>query len=491
MLTILEAGAAVRSVPSPTTRCRFGVATRDATPPLNAYARWWGAALHDQKQGVHRPLLTSAAVIAPIDGDGDPLVLVTIDNCVFPAPDERALRTAILERAGLPEPNLMLSPSHSHSSANINTSFTHLPGGEQAQPFLDYLARAIGDAIQEARGNAAPAWITWGTGRCTLARNRDFWDEQEQQFACGFNPAGPEDETLLIGRVTRDDGDMQAVLFNYACHPTTLAWDNDQFSPDYVGAARETVTSIYGVPALFMQGASGELGPRESYVGDTAIADRNGRQLGYAVASTMESLQPAATTFVYQGVRKSGADLGIWADAPLPEAGVAAASVLEAAKIVVPIDLIDMPTVAELQASLETCEDRVIQERLRRFIGKRSAVGDGASFDFPLWVWRLGDAIAVAVPGEAYSVLQTSLRAAFPGTPILVLGVTNGGVGYLPPSDRYQEETLYQVWQSPYAAGSLETVTAAAERQIGAMISSTAPRQSPGWDTALVEAVTG
>jgi hypothetical protein len=419
--------------------------------------------------GVHRPLLTSAAVIAPIAGDGDPLVLVTIDNCVFRQPDESALRARILERAGLPEANLMLSPSHSHSSANINTAQKNLPGSEEAQPFLDYLARAIGDAIDDARHQLAPAWITWGSGKCTLAKNRDFWDEDAQSFACGFNPDGQQDDTLLVGRVTHDDGAMQAVLFNYACHPTTLAWDNDLFSPDYIGAAREVVTSIYGVPALFMQGASGELGPRESYVGDTAIADRNGRQLGYAVASTLESLQPAGTTYVYQGLRKSGADLGIWADAPLPADAVAAASVLEATEISVPIELAAMPTIAELQKSLAACDDRVEQERLRRFVDKRRSVGDGTSFDFPIWFWRLGDAIAVGVPGEAYSVLQTSLREAYPGTPILVLGVTNGGVGYLPPSDRYTDETLYQVWQSPYAAGCLEAVTAAAEKQIGAM----------------------
>ena len=458
------------SVPSKTTRCRFGVATRDVTPPLNAYGRWWGAALHDQKRGVHKPLLASAAFIGQLDEAGSPLALVTIDNCIFAPQDEAVLRARIQERAGLTEANLLLTPSHSHSSANINTANPHLPGGDEAQPYLDFLARAIGDAIEEARNNATPAWITWGIGRCTLARNRDFWDDTAQSFACGFNPAGPQDETLLIGRVTSDDGAIQAVLFNYACHPTTLAWDNDLFSPDYIGAAREIVTSIYEAPALFMQGASGELGPRESYVGDTAIADRNGRQLGYAVASTMESLPPPATTFVYEGLRKSGADLGIWSDQPLPQGAIDGASVLEAVKLTVPIDLISMPTVAELQASLAASEDRVMQERLRRFVGKRRAVGDGTSYDFPLWIWRLGDAFVVALPGEAYSVLQTSLREAFPQTPILVLGVTNGGVGYLPPRDRYAEETLYQVWQSPYAAGCLEAVTTAAKTQIGAMI---------------------
>ncbi len=200
------------------------------------------------------------------------------------------------------------------------------------------------------------------------------------------------------------------------------------------------------------------------------MADRNGRQLGYAVASTLESLQPAATAFVYKGIRKSGADLGVWANEPLSGAAVDAAALLRSSKIVVPIALIDMPTVAELQASLAASQDRVEQERLRRFVGKRRAVGDGATFDFPLWFWRLGDAIVVAIPGEAYSVFQTSLRATFPDTPILVLGVTNGGVGYLPPSDRYGEKTLYQVWQSPYAAGCLETIMAAAKKQIRSMV---------------------
>ena len=77
--------------------------------------------------------------------------------------------------------------------------------------------------------------------------------------------------------------------------------------------------------------------------------------------------------------------------------------------------------------------------------------------------------MVVAVPGEAYSVMQTTLRAAFPEAPILVLGVTNGGVGYLPPKERYADTTLYQVWQSPYAAGSLEAVTEAAAGQIRSM----------------------
>jgi hypothetical protein len=429
---------------------------------MGAYARWWGAALNDRAAGVHRPLQTSAAMIAPIDGAGDPLVLVTIDQCVFEIRDERALRAAIRDRAGIPESNLLLAPSHSHATANINSHLAHLPGGELAQPFLDFLAQQIGDAIEQACNELAPAWITWGTGKCTLATNRDYWDEREGHYVCGYNPDAPADDMLLVGRVTGDDGSIRAILFNYACHPTTLAWDNDQFSPDYVGAAREVVTSIYGAPALFLQGALGDLGPREGFVGDPTVADRNGRQLGYAVASAVEALPPPATAFVYQGMRRSGADLGVWAHEPLPPTAPADAARLSAATVTVPLELKPLQTRAELQQALDTCTDRVEQERLRRKIGIREVMGDGATYDLTLWFWRLGDALLIAVPEEPYSILQTTLRARFPETPVLVLGVTNGGLGYLPPRERYSDN-LYQVWQSPYTAGCLEAVIAAAE----------------------------
>ena len=61
------------------TRCRFGVATRDVTPPVGIYARSWGAATHEVAEGVHRPFAATAAVFAPIDGDEPTLALVAVD----------------------------------------------------------------------------------------------------------------------------------------------------------------------------------------------------------------------------------------------------------------------------------------------------------------------------------------------------------------------------------------------------------------------------
>jgi hypothetical protein len=461
----------VPAIPSKNTRCRFGVAVRDVTPPVEIYARWWGASLRDLANGIHRPFTATAAVFAPIEGGGAPLVLVALDQCSFQNPeDERALRAAIRDRAGLGEDQLLLNLSHSHSSANTNSLLgSDKPGGEVVPVYLTRLATEIGDAVVEAQRSLAPVWITHGSGRCALAANRDFWDEESGRFVCGFNPNTPAADTVMVARVVGDDGTTRATLFNYACHPTTLAWDNDLLSPDFIGAAREVLERAFNAPAIFLQGALGDLGPRDGFVGDPAVADRNGRQLGYATASAIEALPPSATTFVYTGAVRSGTEIGTWAHQPLGEEARQAATTLKAIKLNVELATKPFPSSEELRAQLEACQDRVEEERIRRRLMLRRELGEGETHTMPLWFWRLGDAVLVAIPEEPYSAIQAMLRETFPESPVWVLGVTNGDLGYLPPRESYGTG-VYQEVQSPYQPGCFEATVEAAKRGIAAAL---------------------
>ena len=81
----------------------------------------------------------------------------------------------------------------------------------------------------------------------------------------------------------------------------------------------------------------------------------------------------------------------------------------------------------------------------------------------PLWVWRLGQTMLVAICNEPYSVVQQTLRQRFPDVPVVVMGVTNGSFSYLPPRDLFGKG-IYQEQQAPFAAGCMElTVDAALE----------------------------
>jgi hypothetical protein len=451
------------------THCRFGVAVRNATPPVGIYARSWGAASHEIAEGIHRPLLASAAVLAPLEGTAPELVLVALDLGWFPhLPDEQALRADVLQRLGKTEGTLLINLSHTHAGANVNSRLAGVPGAELIQPYLAQLTDQVTRAIEEAREALVPAWLTFGQGRCELAHNRDFWDTEAQRFVCGYNPGAPADDTLLVVRVSGEAGQTRAILFNYACHPTTLAWQNRLLSPDFVGAAREVIERAFDAPAIFLQGASGELAPRDNYVGDPAIADRNGRQLGYAAAAVVESLPPAGTRFVYQGLVVSGADLGTWGYMPLDSDALAACTQLRAETIEVELTLREPPD-PTLPAKLAAATEHHEREKLLRKILLQEALGSDPTHTMPVWIWRLGQSALVAIPNEPYSVLQQRLRQRFVGTPLLVLGVTNGTAGYLTPQELYGHG-IYQERQSPFASGCLEATIAAAEHGLEQVI---------------------
>lgn len=439
----------------------IGVARRDTTPPPGIYARMWGAATHDRAEGVHRPLSTT--VLALQAGPSEPVrLLVAIDLALLgdlgALSDAQRILGPVRGALDLTDGRLLVNCSHTHSAPWAATSRSNLPGGELIGPYLDQLGQALLEAGTEAVAGLVPATLTWASGRCDLARNRDLPDPavDGKRVVCGFNPATPADDTLVVGRITADaDGSVLATIVNYACHPTTLAWDNKLISPDYIGAMRELLEQhTGGAPCVFLHGASGELGPAHQYVGDTSIADQHGRRLGFAALSALEGMLPAGQALAYEGVTESGAPLAVWGPTSF-----APSRALSGETIDVPLPLKPMPTAAELEAQLADTDDRPVAERLFRKLQIVRSLEDDGTQPTPAWVWRVGDSLVVAHPNEAYSCFQEDVRRSFPGTTVVVMNTTGATeIGYLYPPGLDGSE-IYQVWQTPFAADALPTLT--------------------------------
>ena len=233
----------------------------------------------------------------------------------------------VREALGLEPGELLVNCSHTHSAPWAAMSRSHMPGGELIGPVPRPAEPGNPGGGEEALAGAAPATLTWATGRCDLARNRDLPDpaSEDGRIVCGFNPAAPADDTLVVGRVTADDdGRILGTIVNYACHPTTLAWDNTLISPDYIGAMRELVEQhTGGAPCLFLHGASGELGPAHQYVGDPGgrRSARPATRIQRPQRARGDAACPARRCG-YEGVVESGAPLAVWRPAPFePSAG--------------------------------------------------------------------------------------------------------------------------------------------------------------------------
>ena len=469
-------------------RCRFGLAQADITPPVGIYHRMWGAASHDRSTGTHRPLTASAVAFGSLEEEEpsseSEQILILLDHVLlWPAEMDLLLETAS-RLSGVGPESLLVVFSHTHAAGLMGMEREALPGGELIRGYLKSVAASVGDLISAARSRSGTATITYGFGRCSLARNRDLWDARLQQFVCGYNPDGPSDDTLLVARVTGERDEPIATLVNYACHPTTLAWQNTLISPDFPGAMREVVEQETGAPCLFIQGASGDLGPREGFVGDLEVADRNGRQLGYAALSTLCELPPPRRRFQYTGPRESGATLGTWSWTRLSpdEQRRCRRWRLRRWSVHLPYRRTSL-TREQIESELERCrageeqaraagdearagDFRALAEQQTRRLQRLESQPPGESMAYRIWLWCIGDGFWLAVEGEPYQLLQTSLRERFPGVPITVASLANGArANYLPPATAYGSGR-YPDTIAILAKGALETVVDEAGNQI-------------------------
>jgi len=250
---------------------------------------------------------------------------------------------------------------------------------------------------------------------------------------------------------------------------------------------RETVEHGTGAPCIYAQGACGDLGPRYGFVGDTAVADQNGRQLALAALSTLESMGPPATDFEYQGPVISGATLGPWAYVPFADERLGQVSRFAGGRYVVDLPLKPKPDREALQkehgewlAKQKEADEKgdaiaardygARAERAWRWMARLDGLPDGTTYPFHFSVYRMGDAVWVTTGGEPYNQIQVELRRRFSNITIIFSPLSGEhSTAYLLPQERYGKG-LYQEEPSILAPGCLELLTDAIADRISGLL---------------------
>ncbi len=470
---------------NPTSRVRFGLARVDVTPPVGIYHPMWGAARHQRATGIHRALTAEVMIFGALDSSRL-MARVEIDHVGMTDEQQAKLIQSVSNTGNIPPENVVTTFSHSHSTGYFAPDRVHLPGGELIEPYWQEVYAKIAAATRQAGNKVQEAVITYATGRCAMAANRDYWDDVNKLYVCGFNPDGTQDDTVIVARIADRAGATLATVVNYACHPTTLAWENTLISPDYIGAMREVVEQATGAPCIFALGACGDLGPHQGQQGDAAVADSNGRQLGYAALSALNGMGPQLQEYQYQGPVISGATLADWRYKPFSNERMAQTAIFKGGIFVVDLPQKPLPDPVALEAEMEEWGTRQQEadkrgdtvaardfgarlERARRWLLRVQYLVDRPTYPFHYSIYRMGDAFWVTTGGEPYSVLQTELRSRFPEYPILVSPLAGEfQAAYLLPTDRYGKG-LYQEEPSILAPGCLEILIEAIAEQIQAL----------------------
>jgi hypothetical protein len=450
----------------PTFRGLVGIGRRDMTPEPGIYFHLWGNAKHEQADSIHRPLYATALCFQSVKGDKK-VVIATIDYCWFPSHKTiNELCDPLRAEFGLMPHEFLLIVTHSHAVPHVDEELESKPGGDKISAYRSKLFSALREAIGEAVSTTVPAIMSWASGQCSLARTRDFTDPDTGQILCGPNPQGRPDQTVMVGRVTSEvTGRPLATLVNYACHPVSLGGGNRSISPDYIGSLRQVLEARTGdAPCMFLHGPSGNQTPRDSYADDPAVADANGEILGFASLSVLLGMLPPGRRLVFKEAQSSGAPLAVWETREFePD------TVVDARMVYAHLPPKSWPKLEEIDEAIASASDKAALTRMTRLKQLVQNLAEGFRNGFPIWVIRLGQAVFVGIPAEAFTDLQVELRGRFPDLAIVVMNDTNGTYNYLPPA-AYYGNGAYEQDCTDFGPGALEIVTMEAARLINVML---------------------
>ncbi len=238
-----------------------------------------------------------AKALALEDQQGNRAVLVTTDLIGIARGVAEPVCQRIADKTKLVRRQILLSSSHTHSAPILSLEERTETGvaPEDARNIVGYtrsLQDKLVDVAVRALSGLEPARLSWGSGVAHFAMNRREFTPRG--VILGVNPRGLVDRSVPVLRVDSADGKLRAVLFDYACHNTTLTQTNYSLCGDYAGFAQSYLEERFpGAEAMFMIGCGGDANPYPR--GTMENARDLGATLGREVGRILDSpLRPVS-----------------------------------------------------------------------------------------------------------------------------------------------------------------------------------------------------
>ncbi len=401
-------------MPSPSLSAGFAAA--DITPPLGS--RLYGYPNPDRTADeLWDPLYARALVW---EQDGLVAGWVVLDWCMVEEAEVAAIREAVAAAIGMTPAHLTVGAIQTHSGPATQSA---AGWGDRDQVYLDSVRPRIVETVAQAYAQRQPVRVGVGTTYSEVGVNRREIRE-DHTIALGVNPWGPFDPTMTVLRFEGADGPVATVV-HYGAHPTAQGAVR-AVSRDWPGVLVDRLEKVTGGPAMFINGAVGDVGPRVNLNGTTGDGLEASREVGYRAAGDatrawrqISDLREVALSVLVEDL--------LLPYAPLP-----------------PLDeALRQLNAAEPQRDrwgagrCEWCYWQSVVEAHQR------PLPPGRTYTQT--VTRLGPVALVPLPGEPFAEILLRLRHRSPFEHTLCASTTNGAMGYFVTREA-RARGGYEVW---------------------------------------------
>lgn len=417
--------ATIVSVPVETLRAaewKAGVARAVITPEKSVWLAGYGS--KRPPDGKLHDLWMKALALE--DSAGRRVVLITSDFQGVPRSMSDLVFAQLETKYRLQRTQVMFTFSHNHCGPRLGDDLIDYYPVEAEQETLvaeytQLMVKRTVELVGESLARLAPATLQMGEGRATFAVNRRNNREVDvpRLIAEGKPLVGPVDHAVPVLTVTRPGGELAAVLFGYACHPTTLSFLT--WCGDYPGFAQLALEKNHPTAtAMFVNTCGGDQNPlpRRS----VELCQRYGNELAAAVEDVLKQ--------------------------PLKPVGPEVRTAFELIDLPY-LNVVTRPELETLAREASGIRARWATRLLKKLDGGERFAG---SHPYPVHAWRLGNELLILGTG-AETVVDYALRFKRefgPGT--WGFGYADDMLAYIP-SRRVWEEGGYEGGSNLYEYG--------------------------------------
>lgn len=444
---------------------KVGIAEVDITPPVGfPMAGYYHERL---SEGSLDPLKAKAIVFR----DGQQQAAVVVCDLIGIATDlSREVRRQASEKTGIPQSNIVLSGTHTHTAPDYMKELYLFLGRESQDPlrrgYIEKLISGPVEAISKAAESAQAVTLECGstTQEVPVAFNRRFVmrDGSVKTWQSFANPdvvrqAGPIDPQIGLLVIRGSDKQTRGVLSNFALHLDTVG--GQKWSADYPHFIDLAVKKSLGpnVVSIFGTGCCGDINHSNPRSKDRNKADFIGGSIGESIVRGVGQLEAIREPKLVVKSRVVNVPLQ---DASKEEVAKSL-TVLAAAAKKEKVDFFEHVT-AYKKLILDQLRHREPYAATSEHITwglSRSLAGIGETLPLEVTIVTLGREVGiVCLPGEVFVELGLAIKQASPFKTTLVIELSN------------HVESIYIPHRAAYAGGSYEVTNSNLQPGSGEML---------------------
>ena len=193
------------------------------------------------------------------------LLLISVDILKLPLSIVEYIKKKLISKfKPLKSDTIIIHATHTHSSFDLTGEF-YYPGGT--------LAFIKGVMFADNKNDEFIVWITDRIVRMVAKLFKDLepckiaWKKEKFNPDIVLNRRWPTRKVLpdlgIMSFKKLEDNNLIGFIINYACHPTTLSFQNNKLSADFPGRIISKIDELtnFKIKSIYFNGPSGDLNP--------------------------------------------------------------------------------------------------------------------------------------------------------------------------------------------------------------------------------------